>query len=332
VPFIDRGRRVGRSQAASIFWGLVSVFFAAAACYYFWKDHEHETTANVLRDQVLTLQEQRETLNSQKDKLQSNISETETDLKTREDFLQEKEEKLALEESQLDALGQQKDSQTAQGQAQAAVVKRFNDAVRKLVKDDETDVVVRGGRPVLRVPSSVFFAFGEAGLKPEGKALLSQLVQALNGQIDNFELRIETFTDSDGENPAVTEVSLNPKLDASAVPKTGEDHLSWKLSGERAGALAEYIREQTPLPFQNVLVVPRADFQPIVPTGTESHARNRRVEITITPLPPFFHGADLNPSVHAKTGDHAGVKTAVKPKAHEDSPAKPMKEDSGSQP
>ncbi len=115
VAHPDTSPRVGRSQGMSLFWGLVSVFFAAAAAFFFGKNLENQRSADKFRDEVLTLQDQRETLISQKDKLQSTgISETESQLKTREDFLQDKETKLAAEETRLDALGQQPPSATPQ--------------------------------------------------------------------------------------------------------------------------------------------------------------------------------------------------------------------------
>ena len=329
----DSNRRVGRSQAASIFWGLISVFFAAAACYYFWKSHGNEVSANVLRDQVLNLQEQRETLSSQRDKLQAGISETETQLKTREDFLDEKEAKLAQEETQIEGAGAQSQNQAEQNRSQAVVVKKFNDAVRKLVKDDTTDVVVRGGRPVLRVPASVFFAYGEATLKPAGKALLNQIVQALSGQFDGCELRIDAFTDSDGEIPdtpplpnPLTPPPDNPPSSKSDPDQTGKPAVppakpryttAWDLTGARAGALARYFHDQTPLSFRDVVVSPRGDFQPIFPK--QDHARNRRLEITIVPLPPPFYSEDgtsgtekTPPSENAEKAKKAETATGAK--------------------
>ncbi len=291
MPYLDSSRRLGRSQGAVIFWGLVSVFFATAFCYYYLKNRENESSADNYRDQVMTLQEQRETLNSQKDKLQASINETENELKTREEFLQEKETKLAEEESQIDAEGAPGQMLSEQTAAQAAVVKKFNDAVRKLAKND-TDVVERGGRPVLRVPDSVFFAFGEAGLRPEGKALLKEIGDALKGQLNNFELRIDAFTDSDGEgfSPAgAGSIQFNLDPNAGARPHLAAE---WALTGMRSAAIARFLHDDTPLPFQSVLVVPRADFQPIVPSGKEAHARNRRIEITIAPAPPTFRPLD----------------------------------------
>ena len=56
----------------------------------------------------------------------------------------------------------------------------------------------------------------------------------------------------------------------------------------RAAAITHYLREQGTLPFQNVLVVGRGDSQPIVANSKEGHARDRRIEITITPVPPTY--------------------------------------------
>jgi chemotaxis protein MotB len=306
VPNFESSPRVGRSQAASIFWGLVSVFFAAAACFYFWKDRENEASANKYRDQALTLQVESDNLSSQRDKLQANISETQAQLNTREEFLNDKEAKLAQEESRLEALGQQSDSQSQQNQDQAALVKKFNDTVRKLVNGDDTDVVVREGRPVLRVPASVFFAFGQATLKPSGKALLDQITQAVSSQMNNAELRIETFTDSGGEAVDETGDSLAPppdsegKTDEKAKPDAADKTAprvhyenSWDLTGARAAAIEHYLRDEKTIPFQSILVVARGDFQPIIP-GSENHARNRRVEITVAPAAPAFHAEDAD--------------------------------------
>ncbi len=273
--------RIGRSQGASIFWGLVSVFFAGAACYYFWKDHETETRAMELNDTVLSLQEQSETLSSQKQEMQANADSRQKQLDARDEFLQEKEAKLAQEESKLESLGAQTQNQSQQSQSQAAAVKKFDEAVRKISKGaDNADVVTRGGRPVLRLPAATLFATGDATLTHDGKALLGQIAQALDGQLDNFELRIDSFTDGDSEIATAG---------ATAKPSFAS---GWDLTAARATAISRYFRDQTTLPFQNVIVVARGDFQPVVPNGKEGHARNRRVEITIAPVAPAYHGSD----------------------------------------
>jgi len=293
---------VGRSQGAVIFWGLVSFFFAMAFCYYYLKNRTNEETSRKMSDQVMILESERDSLSSERDKIQAAASETEKQLKTREDFLQDKETKLADEETRLESMGQLSQNRSQQNQAQAAVVKKFDDTVRKLVaKTQDADVVLRGGRPVLRMPSSVFFASGDAKLKPEGKAMLSEIAQALGGQMDNFELRIETFTDSAGEagktdsTPGVkvfVDTTATNAPAATAPAAKPHDGASWSLTGIRAAAIAHFLHDQGTLPFQNVLVMGRSDFQPIIANSPEGHARNRRVEITITPLPASFHPRD----------------------------------------
>jgi len=300
VAHLDGSSRVGRSQGASIFWGVISVCFAAAACFYYWKNHENETTANVMRDQVLQLREENETLNSQKEHLQASKSESESQLKTREDLIQEKETQLAAEETRLEGLGRQSQNQSQQNQAQVTVVKKFNDVIRKLGKDSPADVVERGGRPVLRVPNAELFAPGDATLKPEGKALLNQIAQALNGQLDNFELRVVSYTDGDAEAQPAGGQKTDSSAGSSAKPAPAASDAKpryatgWDLTAARASTLARFYRDQTSLPFLNVLVIGRGDSEPIVSNAGEGHARNRRVEITVTPLPVPFHSPDLD--------------------------------------
>jgi flagellar motor protein MotB len=273
--------RIGRSQGASIFWGLVSVFFAGAACYYFWKDHETETRAMQLNDTVLQLQDQSETLNAQKQEMQANADSRQKQLDARDEFLQEKETKLAQEESRIESLGAQTQNQSQQSQAQAATVKKFDEAVRKISKGAaNTDVVTRGGRPVLRLPATALFTTGEATLTHDGRVLLAQIAQALDGQLDNFELRIESFTDGDAEI-SVTGTGAKPAFTSG-----------WDLTAARATTISRYFRDQTTLPFQNVIVVARGDFQPVVPDGKEGHARNRRIEITIAPVAPAYRESE----------------------------------------
>ena len=162
-------------------------------------------------------------------------------------------------------------------------------------------MVERGGRPVLRVPNPELFAPGDAVLKPEGKALLTQIAQALNGQLDTFELRVVSYTDTDAE----TTPAKGEKKDSSAKPAPAAADskprypTSWDLTAARAATLARFYRDQTSLPFLNVLVLGRGDSEPIVSNAGEGHARNRRVEITVTPLPVGYHAPDPD---HDKTG------------------------------
>jgi outer membrane protein OmpA-like peptidoglycan-associated protein len=313
--FITSPPRVGRSQGASIFWGLISVCFAFAACFYYWKNVESEKNANQMRDQVLQLREENETLSSQKEHLEASKAETETQLKTREELIQEKEAQLAQEETALEGMGRQTQSQTQQNLAQVAMVKKFNEVIRKIGKDTPPDVVERAGRPVLRVPSADLFAPGDTTLKPEGKAELSQIVQAIGGQLDAFELRVVAYSDTDAEAQAGADAAKkDPSTDAHAA--------SWALTAARATALSRFFRDQTQAPFLNVIVTGRGDAEPIVSNGADSHARNRRVEITVTPLPVPFHSPEPDKPDKANATSAPPKNTPVSPADATATPAK----------
>lgn len=294
--------RVGRSQGAVIFWGLVSAFFASAFCYYYLKNRTNEEAARALNDQVMILQGERDSLSSERDKVEAATSDAQKQLRAREDFLQEKETKLAEEESEIEASSA--GGQLQQSQAQAAGVKHFDEIAHKLAAGATgSDVVPRGGRPVLRVPSSVFFAPGDARLKADGKEILRQAAQAVGGGAARFELRVETFSDSGSEGAGNGAGTPSAKKDdaeatgqgaADAGAKTPHYTSAWDLTAARAEAIARYLHDLGALPFQNVFVLGRGD------TLKDGHAHDRRVEITLSPVPPMFHAPEPAKAGHGK--------------------------------
>jgi flagellar motor protein MotB len=336
VAYLVKAPRVGRSQGAVIFWGLVSAFFASAFCYYYIKNRTNEEDARKYDEQVTILQGERDSLNSERDKMEAATSDTDKQLRARADFLQEKETKLAEEQSEIESMGAG-GGQTQQSQSQAAGVKRFDETARKLVAGTPgADVVVRGGRPVLRLPSSIFFAAGDAQLLPGGKTILNQAAGAIDGQAARFELRVENFSDSGSESakneakaPAKTKYEFTAKKDdadatgqgvadagtvANAKPSRYAN--AWELTAARAAAIAHYLRDQGTLPFQNVIVEGRGDSQ----SGTSgSKAHDRRVEITLAPVPAPYRASETAKGAHAKSS--ATPSLAPPPDAPADQPA-----------
>ena len=295
--FISSPPRIGRSQGASIFWGLISVCFAAGACYYFWKNTESKREAEQWHDQVLQLQDETDSLRAEKTHLQAGMAEEENQVKAREDLVQEKETELATEELRVEGLGRQSATVAAQNQAQVAMVKKFNDVIRKLGGATPPDVVERAGRPVLRVPNAQLFAPGDATLTPDGKALLNQIALGIVGQMDTFELRVVCYTDTDAE--AAPDATKKDTSDPEAHAA------SWTLTAARAAALSRYFRDQTQLPFLNVVVSGRGDAEPIAPNAGAGSAHNRRVEITVSPLPVPYHAPDSDKSAAVSDGANA---------------------------
>jgi flagellar motor protein MotB len=297
MAYLVKAPRVGRSQGAVIFWGLVSAFFASAFCYYYLENRTNEESSRKLADQVRILQDENDSLASGQRKAQAAASDTEKQLTEREQFLQEKETSLATEESQIESAGSQTLNQSQLSQQQAAGVKHFDDTVRQIVaRSPNADVVVRGGRPVLRLPSSIFFADGTAQLLPGGKADLDQVADAVRNPPGRFELRVETFTDAAGETPgpgaaAPPANSATPNAGAQKVAATGSAVDAWTLTAERAAAIAHYLRDRSILPFQDVLAVGRADSPGIGP-AKDGSSRSRRIEVTLAPVPASFHAPE----------------------------------------
>lgn len=115
-------------------------------------------------------------------------------------------------------------------------------------------------QPILiRLSSDVLFAFDSAELLPSAEQPLRELAAALN-RVIRATVTIEGHTDT-----------------------FGDDAYNLRLSRERAGAVAQWLRQHAELPPDSYRVQGFGRSRPIVnPQGTkEEQARNRRVEIRI---------------------------------------------------
>jgi chemotaxis protein MotB len=305
--FIDAPPRIGRSQGATLFWGLISVCFAAGACWFFWKNNENQRKAEISQDQVMQLQDQIDKLQGEKSHLRDGLVEQQNQTKAREDLVQEKETELASEELRVEGLATQRATIAAQNQAQVAMVKKFNDVIKKVGGATTPDVVERSGRPVLRVPNVQLFAQGDAVLTPDGKALLTQISQAIVGQMDTFELRVVCYTDTGGE--------AGPNAPKKNADEAHAD--AWDLTSARATTLSRFFRDESQMPFLNVTVSARGDAEPIAANAGDERVKNRRVEIGVTPLPVPFHSPDaaaVDPSAGVTDTSATGTATPTRKK------------------
>jgi len=89
--------------------------------------------------------------------------------------------------------------------------------------------------------------------------------------MDTFELRVVCYTDTDAESAPGGAKKIR------AIPGARGE---LDLTAARATALSRYFRDQTQLPFLNVIVTGRGDSEPIGPDAGNESAHNRRVEIT----------------------------------------------------
>jgi chemotaxis protein MotB len=118
----------------------------------------------------------------------------------------------------------------------------------------------------------VLFRPGAAVLRPESRDTLEQIVAVLQ-TLPGYLFRIEGHTDD--------------------VPISGGGRdrwpTNWELSAARAAAVVRYLQERR-IPPEQLVASGYAFYRPLAPNDTpEGRAQNRRVEITVLPLPPAEH-------------------------------------------
>jgi chemotaxis protein MotB len=116
------------------------------------------------------------------------------------------------------------------------------------------------------LPNEVLFATGSANLKPEGQALLKDLVGALEDV--PYQIIVIGHTDN---------VPIGPGL-AKRYPS------NWELAGARAASVVRMMASEG-IPPEQLLAISTGDSRPIASNDTEEgRSRNRRIEVRIRPV------------------------------------------------
>jgi chemotaxis protein MotB len=116
------------------------------------------------------------------------------------------------------------------------------------------------------LPNEVLFATGSANLKPEGQALLKDLVGALEDV--PYQIIVIGHTDN---------VPIGPGL-AKRYPS------NWELAGARAASVVRMMASEG-IPPEQMLAISTGDSRPIASNDTEEgRSRNRRIEVRIRPV------------------------------------------------
>jgi chemotaxis protein MotB len=113
----------------------------------------------------------------------------------------------------------------------------------------------------------ILFGFSQVRISPRGKAALEKLADALSN---------------------VPEGKISIVGHADDVPVASKFKFrfpsNWELSSARAGAVARYLLDRTDLDPTRMEVIGLSRYHPVADNATQSgRARNRRVEIIITP-------------------------------------------------
>ena len=197
-------------------------------------------------------EQQRVTLEQKIDQLEQEIAE-------HQEMIARLEADKAATSQELDAL---RDEQRRR-QEELRTFKELFGRLRALIDAGTIQVSFRKGRMIVELPSAVLFDSGKTELKPDGKAALDQLVEAL-GSVAHRDLMIAGHTDN---------VPINTKRYKS----------NWELSTQRAVVVVSYMIEKK-LPADHLAAAGYGEMDPIADNATEEgKAKNRRIEIQLMP-------------------------------------------------
>ena len=132
---------------------------------------------------------------------------------------------------------------------------------------DNVEVIKAGNTMRFRIRSELLFASGDAGLTPEGRALVDSLLPTFNLAID-YNIVVEGHTD-------------NAPISTERFPS------NWELAAGRAGSVVRHLESRGLNPTR-LRATGYADTRPLVPnTSAQGQRTNRRVELILA-LPPEY--------------------------------------------
>jgi len=189
-----------------------------------------------------------------------NSDELKTKLNKKEAELLEKEKALAEREKVVKEL---KDAIAKKEMVTQGLLDKVNKALKGF-NSDELQVERRGGKIYVSLAEKLLFKSGSADVEAKGKTALDKIAEVLNKNTD-IDIQIEGHTDN--------------------VPiRTARFKDNWDLSVIRATSIVRILTEDYKVDPKRVIPAGRSAFFPIEPnTSTEGKAKNRRVEIILSP-------------------------------------------------
>jgi chemotaxis protein MotB len=204
-------------------------------------------------------------------KLMSELDQTRIDLQTKEDVLNKLEDELAEKQANMDQLSValksrevkviELESLIAKKDSTLNVLKQTVASALLSFKDKGLTVVQKNGKVYISLEAKLLFGSGSTNINKEGKAALLQLAEALKGQTE-LEIMVEGHTDTD-------------KFKSQHAPVD-----NWDLSVLRATSVVRLLTEKGGLEPIQVSAAGRGEYLPI---DEEDKAKNRRIEVILTP-------------------------------------------------
>lgn len=255
---MDENHEPAEKKKGSAFpWFLVLLLLAAGAAGYWWFNGQLQdakaTTENAQRQQQ-EAQRKADALAGASDELRAQLSQLQGDnahLAAAKDELSKdiaaKEDELAQLKGTYDALQDKMKTEIAKGDIQLSQV---------------------GGRLQVDLVDKILFDSGEAKVSARGEEVLQRVGAVLAG-IDDKLIQVSGHTD---DSP------ISDRL-VSQFPT------NWELSAARATNVVRFLNEKAGVPGKRLVASGYGPYQPIASNATPAgRARNRRIEILLTPL------------------------------------------------
>lgn len=204
-------------------------------------------------------------------KLLEDLQLTRNELQEKEDALTLLEDQLNDKESRLETLNSELEVREAKVNELQELLKKQEDAANALkdkiaaallgFKDKGLTVEQKNGKVYVSLEAKLLFPSGSTVIDSEGKKALIELAKAIESQTD-MEIIVEGHTDTDA-------------LRSSSIPRD-----NWELSVLRSTAVVKIMLENSQISPMILAASGRSEFHPVDP---EDKARNRRIEIIISP-------------------------------------------------
>lgn len=231
---------------------------------------------NDLNDELLDkMKQQRREGTEENRKLLEALRDTQTDLQRREDELRELEKELQAKERRLndveDALlareARVKELENIIAEKDA-VVRALKDRIAQALlgfKDKGIQVEQKNGKIYVSLEAQLLFPSGSTAINAEGKKALVDLATVIKDEKD-ITILVEGHTDTDAYNGS------------------GAIKDNWDLSVMRATSVVKILTNEGSMDPTMLTAAGRGEFIPVAEnTSREGKAKNRRIEIILTP-------------------------------------------------
>jgi chemotaxis protein MotB len=145
---------------------------------------------------------------------------------------------------------------------------KLQEQMREEIAKGDIRLTESGGKLRVDLVDKILFDSGEAQISKRGETVLAKMGAVL-AQIDDKQVQVSGHTDN---------TPMGGKL-AAQFPS------NWELSSARAINVVRFLAEKANVPAQRLVASGYGEYHPIASNKTSSgRARNRRIEILLTPL------------------------------------------------